>query len=179
MKPHLMSSSSSATVNMYRASQDGIAEVLAHPAVGVGDRDARAQTAHAHPQLTLASEPVWRHKLVLTGKLDHQTAVELQDEIECLCEEGVTVLTLDVRQLEAIDPVGARAIACGGAACRRRGHDFAVLPGGSPRVQRALSEAGAESLLASASSEIGLPQLATVAADGALRDTSTVMIKNL
>ena len=58
-----------------------------------------SEAAHPGPHLTLASAPVWRHKLILTGKLDHRSAPELEEEIECLCQEGVTILTLDLRQL--------------------------------------------------------------------------------
>ncbi len=175
MKSH-MAASSTTTVSSYSGNQDGTSQALAQT-VDIDDRAARAQTVRTRPHLTLASAPVWRHKLILTGKLDHRTAVELQDEIECLCEEGVTILTLDLHRLDAIDPVGARAVACGSAACKRRGHDFAVVSG-SPTVHRALVEAGGESLLADDSDEAGL-LLATGAANGSPGDTSTVMTKSL
>lgn len=102
--------------------------------------------AHSWPHPTLASTPVWRHRLILTGKLDYRSASELEEEIECLCQEGVTILTLDLRQLEAIDSTGATVIAFCGTACRRRGHDFAVIPG-SCVIHSALTEAGATDLL--------------------------------
>ncbi|HXA53553.1 MAG TPA: STAS domain-containing protein [Solirubrobacteraceae bacterium] len=149
----------------------------AHP-VSIGDRAGQAQAVHARPHLTLASVPIWRHKLILTGSLDHRTVVELEDEIECLCEEGVTTITLDLRQLDAVDSVGAKAIACRGAACVRRGRDFAVVPG-SPVVRRVLAEAGAESLLAGDPGETYVLRRATDASDSSPRDTSTVMVKNL
>ena len=101
---------------------------------------------HSRPSLTLVSRPIWRHRLILTGKLDYRSASELEDEIECLCQEGVTILTLDLRQLDAIDPTGAAAIAFCGAVCRTRGHDLAVIAG-SRSIHRALTEAGAGSLL--------------------------------
>jgi anti-anti-sigma factor len=175
MKPHLTLSFT--TIAGHSDNQDRTAEVLAHPG-SIGDRAGRAQAVHARPYLTLASTPVWRHKLILTGRLDHCTAVELEDEIECLCEEGVTILTLDLRQLDAIDSVGAKTIARHGVACKRRGRDFAVVPGSSV-VHRTLAEAGAESLLAGDPGEIGVLRLATSASDSSPRDTSTVMIKNL
>jgi anti-anti-sigma factor len=103
--------------------------------------------AYSRPNLTLASTPVWRHRLILTGKLDYRSASEVEEEIECLCQEGVTNLTLDLRQLDAIDPTGATVVAFCGAACRRRGHDFAVIPG-SREIHGALTEAGATDLLA-------------------------------
>ncbi len=173
MKPHLTSSATTAIAN-HPSNQDAAAEMLAHP-VGVNDRAGRAPAVHARPHLALASVPVWKHKLILTGTLDHRTVVELEDEIECLCEEGVTILTLDLRQLDAIDAVGARTIALHGAACKTGGRDFAVVPG-SPVVHRALVEAGAESLLAG---DPGVLSLATRTSNNSPRDTSTVMIKNL
>jgi anti-anti-sigma factor len=176
MKPHLTSSSS--TITRHAGNQDGTAEVLAHP-VGIGDRARRAEVVHAaRPHLMLASAPAWRHKLILTGRLDCSTVVELEDEIECLCEEGVTILILDLRKLDALDSVGARAIAFRGAACKKRGRDFAVVPG-SPVVNRALAEAGAESLLAGDPGEAGVLSLAASASDSSPRDTATVMIKDL
>ena len=175
MKPRL--TSASPTPTMYSGNRDRPAETLTHP-LTIGDRVGRTQEVHTRPQLALASAPVWKHKLILTGRLDCRTVVELEDEIECLCEEGVRILTLDLRQLDAIDPVGARAIACGGAACKKRGRDFAVVPG-SPVIHRALAEAGAEGLLAGDPGETGALPRAMSVSDGSLRDTLTVMVKNL
>jgi anti-anti-sigma factor len=106
----------------------------------------QSETTYARPQQTLASEPAWRHKLILTGKLDHRSASELEDEIECLCEEGVATLTLDLRQLDTIDSTGINAIVRRGAVCKMRGHGFVVVPG-SGAILRALAEAGATDLL--------------------------------
>lgn len=175
MKPSLTSAST--TITGHEGNRDGTTQVLEHP-LTIGDRGGAAQAVRARPRLTLASAPVWRHKLILTGKLDHRTAVELEDEIECLCEEGVTNLTLDLCRLDAIDSAGAKAIAFGGAACKKRGRDFAVVPG-SPVVHRALTEAGAESLLAGDPQGTGFLGLAPGAPDGAPHDTSTAMIKEL
>jgi anti-anti-sigma factor len=176
MKSHLLTSSSMTTGHAHN--QDRTAEVAAHSA-GIGDRDAgRAQAPRARGHLTLASTPAWRHKLVLTGRLNHRTAVELEDEIECLCEEGVTILTLDLRQLDSIDSLGARAIGLYGMVCKRRGRDFTVIAG-SPVVHRTLAEAGAESLLAGDPRETGVLHLATGTSDSSPRDISTVMIKNM
>jgi anti-anti-sigma factor len=175
MKPHLTSSATTAITN-HSGSQDAAEEVLAHP-VSIDDRAGLVPAVHARPHLALASAPVWKHKLILTGTLDHRTVVELEDEIECLCEEGVTTLTLDLRQLDAIDSVGARTIAFQGAACKTRGRDFAVVPG-SPVVHRALVEAGAESLLEGDPGERGV-RLATGTSYNSPRDTSTVTINNL
>jgi len=136
------------------------------------------EAAPARPHLTLASAPVWRHKLILTGRLDHRSAAELEEEIECLCQEGVTILTLDLRQLDAIDAAGARTIAFRGALCQRRGHDLAVISGSRP-THRALAEAGATDLLAPDPSETVVRRFSSRSADGSFPDRSTVMIKSL
>jgi anti-anti-sigma factor len=175
MKPH--PTPSTGTITWHLGNQDRTAEVLAHP-IAVGDRAGGTRTVHAHPHLTLASAPAWRHKLILTGSLDLSTVVELEDEIECLCEEGVTILILDLRQLDAIDSVGARTVAFHGATYKRRGRDFAVVPG-SPRVRRALVEAGAASLFAGDPGDTDVHGLAAMDSHCSPRDTSTVMIKGV
>lgn len=174
MKPHLTSSSTAIAGHV--GNQDGMAEVLAHP-VSIGDRIGRATPGQERARLTLASMPVWRHKLILTGRLDHRTVVELEDEIECLCEEGVRILTLDLCRLEAIDSVGASAIALHGETCRRQGRDFEVIPGSSV-VHHALTEAGAESLVAG---HPGRPGVLRLTASALKRSpcTTTVTIKVL
>ena len=136
--------------------------------------------AHSRSHLTLADRPVWRHRLVLTGKLDYRSASELEEEIECLCEEGVTILTLDLRQLDAIDPTGATAIAFCGAACRKRGRDLAVIPG-ARIIHRALTEAGATDLLTLDWNESVsvVRHSSSPCSDGFFSDRSTTMINNL
>jgi anti-anti-sigma factor len=108
----------------------------------------RAETVgrRGRSRLHLASERSWQHTLVLTGTLDRRSAAELEEEIECLCEEGVTSLTLDLRLLEEMDATGVQVIAFRSTLCRRRGHELAVIPG-SAAIQRALVEAGAEFVL--------------------------------
>lgn len=134
--------------------------------------------AHSGPHPTLASRPVWKHRLILTGKLDYRSASELEEEIECLCEEGVTNLTLDLRQLDAIDPTGATVVAFRGAACRSGGHDFSVIPG--PHViHRALAEAGATDLLTLDRNESVSRRFSSRSSDGFFSDRSTTMIRNL
>ena len=115
--------------------------------IRTGDGEARLSFAgQSQPRLTHTSPVVWKHRLVLTGKLDCRSAAELEDEVECLCQEGVTNLTLDLGQLEAIDATGATAIVFCGVAFRQRGRELAVIPG-SRATERALIEAGAEDLL--------------------------------
>jgi anti-anti-sigma factor len=144
-----------------------------------GDGEANLSVAaHSRPRLTLASTPVWRHRLVLTGKLDYRSASEFEEEIDCLCQEGVTILTLDLRQLDAIDPTGATVIAFCGAACRRRGRDFAVIPG-SRVIRRVLTEAGATDLLTVDRSESLVRRYSSRSSDRSSSGRSTTMIQNL
>jgi anti-anti-sigma factor len=145
--------------------------------VGEG-QTSQSETAYARPQQSLASEPVWRHKLILAGKLDDRSASELEDEIECLCEEGVTTLTLDLRQLDAIDSTGVNAIARRGAVCKMRGRDFVVIPG-SGVIHRALAEAGATDLLTPDPNASVVQCLSRRYADGPTAYISTAMIKSL
>ncbi len=86
------------------------------------------------------------HTLILTGSLDRGSVQVLEAEIERLCEEGVTGITLDLRQLTYIDTIGVAVIAFRCGLCERRGYDFALIPG--PRlVQRAFEHAGVSELL--------------------------------
>jgi anti-anti-sigma factor len=145
----------------------------------VGDgQTSQSETTYARPQQTFPSEPAWRHKLILTGKLDHRSASELEDEIECLCEEGVTTLTLDLRQLDAIDSTGVDAIARRGAVCKMRGHDFVVIPGAGV-IHRALAEAGAADLLTPDPNASVIQCLSSRSAHGPGVYISTAMIKSL
>jgi len=92
------------------------------------------------PGIADTAPPVWRHTLVLTGRLDAHSGPELQDEIECLYQEGVTSLVLDIRELEAIELVGAQAIASLSALYERRGLTVAAL-GGPAWVHHTMIEA--------------------------------------
>jgi len=133
----------------------------------------------ARSRLQLAHGRTWRHTLILTGKLDLQSASELEEEIECLCQEGVTTLTLDLRQLNAIDFTGARTIAFRSALCKRRGHDFAVISGSGP-VGRTLVEAGATDTPAREPAEHRSHRFsASRVSGGSFSDVSTTMIKEL
>jgi anti-anti-sigma factor len=162
-----------------RARNQGDEVQAASDRTRAGDGEANLSVAaYTVPQPTLASRPVWRHRLILTGKLDHRSASELEEEVECLCEEGVTNLTLDLRQLDAIDPTGAMVIAFCGAACRRRGHDFAVIPG-SHVIHSALAEVGATDLLTLDRSESVVRRFSNRSSDGFFSDRSTTMIRSL
>lgn len=96
--------------------------------------------------MALTSVGVWRHTIVLTGALTHRTAHELEVEIEQRCADGVTAITLDLRELTYIDPSGVAVIAFRSRLCKRRGYEFAVVAG-SPMMRRAFAQAGVGSLL--------------------------------
>ncbi len=168
------------TTSRYAHNQDDTSGAVADRPRPAGDagETSLSGAAPARPRLTLASAPVWRHKLILTGKLDHRSAPELEEEIECLCQEGVTTLTLDLRQLEAIDSNGVTAIAFRGSACRRQGHDFAVIPG-SGEIRSALAEAGAANLLAPDSNESAVSRLSSRSSEDSRAARLTTMIKSL
>ncbi len=131
----------------------------ARPAI---DRSTRPQPA-TEPSLALASVEAWKHTLILTGALDHHSAHKLEAEIEHLCEEGVTSITLDLRQLTYIDSIGVAVVAFRCGLCKRRGYDFAVIPG-SRVIHRAFEQAGITDLLPfeEKSSEVP-PRLAAMA----------------
>jgi len=137
---------------------------------------------HERPRLTLVSPPAWSHKLILTGSLNRRSALELEDEIECLCQEGVTTLTLDLRQLDAIDADGITAIASRGAACRQQDRKLTVISD-SRIIQRALAEAGTPELLSSERSETVAAGSGGFDSSGfaasSLADRSTTTIKRL
>jgi anti-anti-sigma factor len=86
------------------------------------------------------------HTLVLTGSLDRRSAHQLETEIERLCAEGVTGITLDLRELAHIEAIGVAVVAFRCRLCRRRGYDFALIRG--PRaVQLVFEQAGLSELL--------------------------------
>jgi anti-anti-sigma factor len=93
------------------------------------------------PSLALAPESSWTHTLALAGTLDLRSARTLEVEIERLCEEGVTRIVLDLRELARIDAIGVAVIAFRCGHCIRHGHEFALVAG-APSVQIAFEEAG-------------------------------------
>jgi anti-anti-sigma factor len=105
------------------------------------EKNTRAQAASSEPHLVLADAKFWTHTLVLTGELDSRSAHTLEAEIEHLCEEGVTGITLDLRGLAYIDWIGVAVIAFRCDHCKRAGYEFALIPG-SPLIQHAFEEAG-------------------------------------
>ena len=94
----------------------------------------------------LTSVNTWNHTLILTGELTHRSAHALEVEIERLCEEGVTDITLDLRDLQKIDPVGVAVIAFRCGLCEKRGYGFRLIRG-SRNVQRTFEQAGVIEML--------------------------------
>jgi anti-anti-sigma factor len=105
------------------------------------DGDRRTWPTRNQPDPLSESVSIWMHTLILTGELTHRSAHTLEVEIERLFEMGVTGITLDLRQLTFIDPIGVAVIVFRCRLCKRQGHGFVLIPG--PRlVQRAFAEAG-------------------------------------
>jgi anti-anti-sigma regulatory factor len=130
------------------------------------------------PHLTLAPERPWSHTLVLKGDLDHHSAAELEDELVCLLEEGVTALTLDLRDLNELDPRGAHVIALQSALFKGRGRRFDVLVG-SPAVQCALAATGGPGLVGSGPAEEAPRRFSRIASQRADSDLSTTVTREL
>jgi anti-anti-sigma factor len=110
------------------------------------------------PGAGLRSVSVWTHTLILTGELTHRSAHLLEAEIERLCEQGVTDITLDLRQLTSIDSIGVAVISFRCSLCRRQGYGFTLIPG--PRlIHRAFEQAGVIDLLPFQGDEVAARRL--------------------
>lgn len=139
MKRHLM------TTALKRGSlQQRRPTVLGEPpSVRVGPDPPPQPASH---ELVLTSVSSWNHTLILTGDLTHRSAQAVEVEIERLCEEGVTDITLDLRELTGIDSVGVAVIAFRCGLCEKRGYGFRLIRG--PQVvQRAFEHAGVLGIL--------------------------------
>jgi len=115
--------------------------------LGDPPRSARdADAGSGEHGLVLTSVSTWNHTLVLTGELTSRSAHALEVEIERLCDEGVTDITLDLRDLQRIDPVGVAVIAFRCGLCEKRGYGFRLIRGSS-NVQRTFEQAGVIEML--------------------------------
>ena len=121
------------------------------------DRNRRAWPTRNQPHPLSESVSIWMHTLILTGELDGGSARALETEIERLCEEGVTGITLDLRGLKYIDSIGVAVIAFRCGLCRRRGFDFALIPG-SRFIHRVFEQAGVADLLPFQEEEVATPR---------------------
>jgi anti-anti-sigma factor len=105
------------------------------------DSNRRTWPTRNQPDPLSESVSIWMHTLILTGELTHRSAHTLEVEIERLFADGVTAITLDLRQLTHIDPIGVAVIVFRCRLCKRQGHGFVLIPG-SRLVQHAFAEAG-------------------------------------
>ena len=121
----------------------GAAAAQAH---AIENRNTHAQAGARKPNLVLATSTVRAHTLIPTGELDRRSAPVLEAEIERLYEQGITALTLDMRELTYIDSIGIASIAFRCGLCKRRGNDLALIPG-SRLMRRALERAGVTDLV--------------------------------
>ena len=142
MKRHRVASA----VSVGTRNDGGAVESAAGQAQTVFNKKTRRKPAASKPGFVLAGVNVRTHTLILTGELDRGSAHALEAEIERLCEEGVTGITLDLRELAYIDSIGVAVIAFRCGLCERRGYDFAVIPG-SRFIHRAFEQAGVTDLL--------------------------------
>jgi anti-anti-sigma factor len=143
MKRHLTASA----VGVGIGSDSGVVAGVADRTPTAFNKHTRTQSTSSPPSYLPASASLRTHTLILTGELDYRSAHALEAEIERLCEEGVSAIMLDLRELEYIDPVGVAVIAFRSGLCKRRGHDFALIPG-PPSIHRAFEHAGVTGLLA-------------------------------
>jgi anti-anti-sigma factor len=109
-------------------------------------KGARTRPAEDRAGVVLKSVSAWTHTLVLTGELTQRSAHELELELERLCEQGVTDITLDLSQLSHIDATGVAVIAFRSGLCERQGYGFALLRG-SRHVHEAFERAGVSEML--------------------------------
>jgi anti-anti-sigma factor len=136
MKRHLTTSANSRT-----RSTIGTGGAVAGRAHGAFKGSARTREGLGAARLALATSSLWTHTLVLRGELDHRSAHALEAEIERLCEQGVTGITLDLRELDYLDAIGVAVIVFRCGHCRKHGFDFTLIPG-SAAVQDAFEQAG-------------------------------------
>jgi anti-anti-sigma factor len=166
MERHLTTSTGSISTRN-EGSTTGLVVMHADTACGgnaVFDRDRCAWPTRNQPHPLSESVSIWMHTLVLTGELTHRSAHTLEVEIERLFEEGVTGITLDLRQLTHIDPLGVAVIVFRCRLCKRQGRGFVLIPG--PRlVQRAFEEAGVIDQLPFQEDEVAARRLRAAAAN--------------
>jgi anti-anti-sigma factor len=153
MKSHL----TPVAVSVRGRNEGGAVESVANPTHAAFDKETRTQPTSSEPSFVPAGVSVRTHTLILTGDLDHRSAHALEAEIERLCEEGVTGVTLDLRELTYIDSTGVAVIAFRCNLCKKRGCDFALIPG-SPFIHRAFEEAGVSDLLPFQEDDVAAPR---------------------
>ncbi len=156
MERHLATS----TVNLDKRNKGGTTGIGASRINAPFDRSVRKQPGRSEPGSASRSARVWTHTLILTGELTHRSAHALEIEIERLCDEGVTGITLDLRQLRQIDSIGVSVISFRCGLCQRQGFGFSLIPG-SRLIQHAFEQAGVSDLLPFQVDEVAARRLRT------------------
>jgi anti-anti-sigma factor len=142
MKRHVTASA----VSLGKRNEGGASESVANRAPAQLNEDTLPEPVSIEPSLVVSRLASRTHTLVLSGELDHRSAHTLEAELERLCEEGVTGITLDLRELTYIDSVGVAVIVFRCGLCKRRGCDFALIRG-SRSIHRAFVQAAVSDLL--------------------------------
>lgn len=137
MKRHLRLSTTDPQARDDEAAETGMTHMISGAVAGAAPRRAHLALVRPRP---------WTHTLVLRGSLDERSAPDLEDEIECLREEGVTNLTIDLRQLDVVDASVMAVVAAQEAAFRRSGRHLSVLPA-APLSSGGLARENAEILV--------------------------------
>jgi anti-anti-sigma factor len=107
----------------------------------VFERNGQALSARDRLHPLSENARVRMHTLRLTGELNLRSAHTLEVEIERLFDDGVTSVTLDLRPLTNVDPIGVAVIVFRCRLCKRQGRGIGLIPGSS-LVQRAFEVAG-------------------------------------
>jgi anti-anti-sigma factor len=154
MNRHLTTS----TGSMSTQNAGGAGAIRAHRTSTTIDRNTRTQPVREQLSPAVESGSAWEHTLILTGELTYRSAPVLELAIERLCEEGVTDITLDLRQLADIDSIGVAVISFRCGLCRRQGYGFALIPG-SRLIHRAFEQAGVIDLLPFRGDEVAARRL--------------------
>ena len=156
MERHLATS----TASIGRRKKGGTKGIGASRIDSAFDRNVRKQPGRSEPGSASRTARVWTHTLILTGELTHRSAHALEMEIERLCDEGVTGITLDLRQLRQIDSIGVSVISFRCGLCQRQGLAVSLIPG-SRLIQRAFERAGVSDLLPFQVDEVAARRLRT------------------
>jgi anti-anti-sigma factor len=126
------------------------------------NKNTRIQPASSEATFGPTAVSLRTHTLILTGALDGVSAHALEAEIERLCAEGVTGITLDLRELAYIDLTGVAVIAFRCGLCQKRGYDFALIPG-SRFIHRVFERAGVTDLLPFQRDDVAAPRVPALA----------------
>jgi anti-anti-sigma factor len=167
MKRHLTASA----VNLGTSNEHStVGRVATRTHTDFDSQNTHTQPDASEPSFVLQKPGARTHTLVLTGALDGRSAHALEAAIEHLCEEGVVGVTLDLRELIHIDSIGVAVIMFRCGLCKRRGYDFALIPG-SGQIQSAFEQAGVADLLPFCEEQVAASRLPAMALAHRSRDS--------